>query len=76
MHVLGTTYAPTLLQHIDADQLPVEFGGTNPYQLPKVNSIEEGEALWQLTVQEFNTPQLLAETGWMAQPGVAAVDVM
>jgi hypothetical protein len=28
LHILTTNYAPTLLSYIDADQLPVEYGGT------------------------------------------------
>ncbi|EOD40372.1 hypothetical protein EMIHUDRAFT_222835 [Emiliania huxleyi CCMP1516] len=68
VHVLGSTFAPTLLQHIDAHQLPVEYGGTSPYKFPVVKSIGEGEALWKAVVQEFNAPELLSETGWMAAP--------
>jgi len=68
VHVLGSTFAPTLLQHIDAHQLPVEYGGTSPYKFPVVKSIGEGEALWKAAVQEFNAPELLSETGWMAAP--------
>lgn len=29
MQILGANYLPTLLEHINADQIPVEYGGTN-----------------------------------------------
>ena len=45
-HVLGTDFAPTLLEHIDASQLPVSLGGTNPLDLSLgMRSREEGEQL-------------------------------
>jgi len=27
--ILGTNFLPTLLEHVNADQIPVEYGGTN-----------------------------------------------
>ena len=45
-HVLGSDYLPTLLQYIDASQLPVALGGTNPLDLSLgLQSREEGERL-------------------------------
>jgi hypothetical protein len=45
-HVLGRDFAPTLLQYIDASQLPVALGGTNPLDLSLgLQSREEGERL-------------------------------
>ena len=35
-HIIGTNYQDTLLKHIDPSQLPIEYGGTNHYQLPHV----------------------------------------
>ena len=44
-HVLGTNYKETLLKHIDKSQLPIEYGGTNSFQLPHVTmSMDVGEA--------------------------------
>jgi hypothetical protein len=36
-HVLGSDYLPTLLQYIDQEELPVEYGGTNTLPLPVLN---------------------------------------
>lgn len=33
-HICGSDYAATLRQYIDADMLPVEYGGTNPLAVP------------------------------------------
>ncbi len=35
-HILGSNYQDTLLKHIDKSQLPIEYGGTNKYNLPHV----------------------------------------
>lgn len=46
IHVLGSDFAPALLEHIDPDQLPREYGGTNDWDVLKsVQSRDDGEAL-------------------------------
>ena len=35
-YVLGSDYLPTLLQYIDVDELPKEYGGNNSFALPTV----------------------------------------
>ena len=34
VHIIGADYQATLLQHIDADQLPAELGACNPATTP------------------------------------------
>jgi hypothetical protein len=43
-HILGKNYSTTLLEHIDASQLPVEYGGTSSFVLeyPR-DELPEGE---------------------------------
>eukprot|EP00930_Biecheleria_cincta_P047548 TRINITY_DN32983_c0_g1_i1.p1 TRINITY_DN32983_c0_g1~~TRINITY_DN32983_c0_g1_i1.p1 ORF type:complete len:414 (+),score=57.99 TRINITY_DN32983_c0_g1_i1:23-1264(+) len=46
MHLLGRDFKSTLLEFIDADQLPIDYGGTNNLDLlRKLYSIEECEAI-------------------------------
>jgi hypothetical protein len=35
-HIYGTDYRDALLEFIDSDQIPVEFGGTSTIELPQV----------------------------------------
>ena len=35
-HILGSAYQEELLRYIDADQVPVEYGGTSAWKMPKL----------------------------------------
>jgi len=45
MHILGSDFKETLLQHIAADQLPLEYGGSNSFDaLRNPRDMEQTEA--------------------------------
>lgn len=75
VHIIGRDFAATLLQHVDAEELPVEYGGSCSH-FPQVDSIEEGRALFTKTLEQFNQPALLSTMGWAAQkPGQPAATI-
>jgi hypothetical protein len=47
MHLLGADYAPTLLEYIDASQLPRRYGGTCDIDFVQIGSKEEGESFYR-----------------------------
>eukprot|EP00928_Gymnodinium_smaydae_P047774 TRINITY_DN31909_c0_g1_i1.p1 TRINITY_DN31909_c0_g1~~TRINITY_DN31909_c0_g1_i1.p1 ORF type:complete len:405 (+),score=97.91 TRINITY_DN31909_c0_g1_i1:65-1279(+) len=52
MQLLGSDFRTTLLQHIDADQLPREFGGTNDFDALAKPLSADG---WTSLFREFET---------------------
>jgi hypothetical protein len=52
IHILGSNYKEVLLRHIPAENLPVEFGGTDPFVVPHADPNVVGH----LKIESFDPP--------------------